>query len=179
MRAPGAAVAIDGRVVAAATLTISPRARGGARLVEIRARLAEFVAPWGVPTVAAIEGPSLKSEHREYDLGEGSGAIRSWVYERAQVEMAVVPPALLKRYATGNGQADKKAVIQYAVQSLGLVLGEDEDDTADAAVLAHIAYALAVPTRPATRHAAEVLRGLRLPPPPKPRGRRLLVTHNI
>lgn len=172
-------MAVDGKIVAATTLTISPQSRGGRRLAEIRHRLAEFVAPWGAPRAAAIEGPSLQSEHREYDLGEGSGAIRSLVYELAGIEMAVVPPSVLKKYATGNGGADKKAMIQYAVRDYGVALGEGEDDAADAAHLAHLAYSLTWPSRPATRHAAEVLKALRAPARPKPRAKRIDHTRNI
>lgn len=172
-------MAVDGRVVAATTLTISPRSRGGERLAEIRARLAEFVAPWGAARAAAIEGPSLRSVHREYDLGEGSGAIRSLVYELARIEMIVVPPTSLKKYATGNSSADKGVMVAYAVRDYGLSLSEDEDDAADAAHLAHLAYSLTWPSRPATRHAAEVLQGLRAPARPKPRAKRIDHTRNI
>lgn len=170
---------IDGRLVAATTLTISPESRGGLRLAEIRARLAEFVTAWGVPGAAAIEGPSLGSTHREYDLGEGSGAIRSWVYEYAAIEMVVVPPSTLKRYATGNGGADKALMIEYAVRNLHAQIGATEDDAADAACLAHLAYFLRWPSRPETRHAAEVLTRLRQPTRPKPRVKRASSAKNI
>lgn len=121
----------------------------------------------------------MRSVHREYDLGEGSGAIRSLVYELAHIEMVVVPPTSLKKYATGNSAADKAAMVAYAVRDYGLTLGEDDDDAADAAHLAHLAYSLTWPSRPATRHAAEVLRGLRAPARPKPRTKRIDHTHNI
>ena len=121
----------------------------------------------------------MESTHREYDLGEGSGVIRSWVYEHAGIEMVVVPPSSLKKYATGHGNATKEHVAQYAVRSLGAPVPATETDATDASVLAHIAYALTAPSRPATRHAAEVLKTLRQPRRPKSRASRVSSTHNI
>lgn len=114
---------------------------------------------------AAIEGPSLASTHREYDMGEASGVLRQLIHERYGVEALVVPPSSLKKYATGNGAAEKADMIQYAVRKLRAVVGEDDDDAADAAILAHLAYSFTTKCRPSTRHAAEVLKQLRTPPP--------------
>lgn len=174
---PAAAVVSGGRVLSAATLTIGRTLRGARRLVEIRHQLEAFFAPWGPLEGLAIEGPSLGSVHREYDLGEASGAIKSWVCERHDLEPQVVEPARLKLYATGNGQADKAAVMEYVVRRLGYPV--DGDDAADAIVLAHISFALAVKERPATRDQAEVLRALRHPEPPGRRAARRTRSNNI
>lgn len=156
-----------GRVVAASSFTIGGDLRGARRLAEIRRRAIDFVAPWGPILGAAIEGPSLGSTHREYDLGEASGVLKSWLYELYEVEPQVVEPTRLKLYATGSGSAGKDLVMQYVVRDLQFPVADD--DAADAAVLAHIAFALATKVRPATRDQAEVLRGLRTPPATKRR----------
>lgn len=172
-----AVVSSDGRLLAASALTIGRDLRGARRLAEIRRQLAAFFAPWGPLHGAAIEGPSLNSTHREYDLGEASGAIKSWFYENGEVEPQVVEPARLKLFATGDGSANKDAVVQYVVRELRYPV--EGDDAADAAVLARIAFALAAKVRPATRDQAEVLRGLRQPTAPKRRGTRRTATINV
>lgn len=172
-----AAVSSAGKLLAASTLTIGRDLRGGRRLAEIRRQLATFFAPWGPLAGASIEGPSLGSIHREYDLGEASGAIKSWFYETAQVEPQVVEPARLKLYAAGNGQAEKPEIMQYVVRELGFQV--DGDDAADAAVLAHISFALAVKVRPSTRDQAEVLQALRQPHPARRRATRKSGTINV
>ena len=160
----------DGRLVASATLTIGRDLRGGQRLALIRQRLLEFAEPHGAVSHASIEGPSLNSTHREYDMGEGSGAVKSLVWERWGIEMQTVEPARLKLFATKNGNAPKSAVIQYAVQ-FQPSLTKDDDDEADAIVLAEMAWALAHPGRRPTRKQAEVLRALSAPKPKTlPRG---------
>lgn len=163
-------VSVEGRILDARPLTIGRNLRGGERLAKIRSELDRFYAPWGPICGAAIEGASFGSVHREYDLGEASGAIKSWFYEHGAVEMQVVEPARLKIFATGNGQSDKKEVMKYVVQTLKFsVTGDDE---ADAAVLAYIAYSIGVKPRPATRDQAEVLRSLVQPPAKKQQRRR-------
>jgi Holliday junction resolvasome RuvABC endonuclease subunit len=172
-----AVVSADGRLLAASSLTIGRDLRGGRRLAEIRRQVAAFFAPWGALAGSAIEGPSLGSTHREYDLGEASGVFRGWLFEATDEEPWVVEPARLKLYATGNGAADKAAVLQYVVRELKYPV--DGDDAADAAVLAHIAFALGSKVRPSTRDQAEVLHGLRKAAPTKRRAARRSKTLNI
>lgn len=166
---PAAALFSKGGVlVASATLTIGRSLRGGERLARIQHELEAFIQPWGAVTSAAIEGPSLNSTHREYDLGEASGAIKAFVYDRFLVEMQVVEPARLKLFATGKGQASKRAVISYAVRHKP-GLGEEDDDEADAVVLAEMAWSIENPGRRPTRAQAEVLHALKAPKKPTPR----------
>ena len=56
-------------------------------------------------------------------------------------ETVVVPPALVKRFATGNGQATKDDVRRAILRKWGLSLLQE--DQADAFVLAKIANAVA------------------------------------
>jgi Holliday junction resolvasome RuvABC endonuclease subunit len=105
-----------------------------------------------------MEGPSLASVHREYDLGEGSGAIKTTLFRLTGTEPLIVEPARLKLFATGNAQAEKAEVMEYVVRRHCEV---DGDDAADAVVLAIIAHALRYKFRCETRAQAEVLFALK------------------
>ena len=62
-------------------------------------------------------------------LGEIGGVVRTWLFEH-DYRMAFVPPSSLKRFATGNGNADK-----YRMQTRAIELGARgnvNDDEADA-----------------------------------------------
>lgn len=163
LRSPAIAVVVGGAVVRAVTLRIGSSVRGAERLSLIREKASRILQDYPEAHAAAIEGPSLASTHREYDLGEASGVLRQLIYEIYRVESLVVPPTSLKKYATGNGGAGKDLMIQYAVRELGARIGDDEDDAADAAALAHLAHAFISSLPPSTRHAAEVLKQLRQP----------------
>lgn len=129
------------------------------------------LAPWAPFTAAAIEGPSLGSVHRTYDLGGGAGVIAATCYELGGVEPIVVAPTQLKKF-TGNAAATKADMARYAVSHLGALIDDDDDDAADAAALAALAYAHAGGRKPSTRAEAEVLHSLRRPATRKPRRRR-------
>lgn len=160
LRAPAAAiVSQEGKLVAAATFTISRESRGATRLTEVYDALLAFAAPWGSFEASGIEGPSLGSTHREYDLGEGSGVLKLGLFRIAEgEEPVIIEPTRLKLFATGRGDADKEEVMEYVVRNHGAV---DGTDAADAAVIALIVHGLRYKTRPATRAQAEVLFAMR------------------
>ncbi len=165
-------VAVDGAILRAVTLSIGSTVRGAARLSKIRAAALEVLHDYPRADSAALEGPSLDSNHREYDMGEASGVLRQLLHERYSIEPLIIPPSSLKKYATGNGAADKSDMIQYAVRKLLAPIDDENDDAADASILAHLAYCFTSNCPVSTRHAAEVLKQLRTPPPKrKPRVR--------
>lgn len=149
----------------ARSVTIGDSLRGAKRLRriydELQATVSAYQGPWGCPT---IEGPSLGSTHREFDLGEASGVVKLWLLSHTQEEPQVVAPAQLKLFATGNAQASKDEVQEYVTARFDQEV--DGDDAADAAVLAEIAWYLTTKARPRTRVQAEVLHALRNPRPP-------------
>jgi Holliday junction resolvasome RuvABC endonuclease subunit len=123
-------------------LSVSRKLRGAERLATIFSWAASHTRfPLGVVTGGCIEGPSLGSTHREFDLGEASGALKVAVFEAAGVELQVIEPTRLKKFATGNGQASKAEVIHAVKVVFGIDLGDD-DDSADALMLARLAWAL-------------------------------------
>lgn len=109
--------------------------RGAERLAYIRDALKERVVAAG-PALIALEGYSLRSQNRPFDIGEASGVVRLLAYD-AHVPLIVVPPKLLKQFVTRNGAASKRTVIRHVQQNYGV---ETEiDDIADAVGLAHFA----------------------------------------
>lgn len=101
--------------------------RGLPRLQWIRDAVLELAA--GVDLVA-VEGYSFGSRNSHaHALGELGGVVRLALYEAGAV-IAAVPPAVLKKYATGRGNAPKGEVLAAAIRRLGYA-GHD-DNEADA-----------------------------------------------
>jgi Holliday junction resolvasome RuvABC endonuclease subunit len=122
---------------------------------------------------AALEGYSYNSVGHVFELGEVGGVIKVLLIEH-MLPYVVVPPVLVKKFATGSVHANKDAMLAAAVQR-GHDFG-DNDDQADAFFLARIALAYA---KNAAEHRCEmeVLHTLRNPPKdkkPKRRVRRLI-----
>lgn len=131
-----------GKVILATAFSVGRSTRGAQRLTENANWLsAGLLSATGKVLGACIEGPSLGSVHREFDLGEGSGVLKAAVYNYWPVEPLVVEPTRLKKFATGNAQADKAEILHAVKSVMGLDLGDD-DDAADACMLARLAWAL-------------------------------------
>lgn len=159
------------------SLSVSRKSRGAERLHGhwewVRQSLNAFSETLGG---ACIEGPSLDSVHREFDLGEASGVLKAAVYSFSPVELQVVEPARLKKFATGNAMASKEEVLHAVKTVYGLDLGDD-DDRADAYVLARIAWAKDNVSSLTRRCEAEVVHAI-LHPAAKPK-RRLKSPTNV
>lgn len=165
---------VAGKLAGAASLTISEKLRGSERLREIYRRLDGFADTYPElrPQVATVEGPSLGSIHRGFDLGEASGVVKVWATLRYGLFPLVVTPSQLKLFATGNGATkDKGPVVQYAVRRFNHPFTLEANDAADASVLAEIGFLLFSGARPGTRAQAEVVRALKNPAPPLRRTR--------
>jgi len=131
-----------GKVLLATAFSVGRNTRGAERLAQNGRWAAGCLLQAGGEIIrACIEGPSLGSVHREFDLGEGSGALKAALYNYWPVEPLVVEPTRLKKFATGNAQADKAEVLHAVKSVFGLDLGDD-DDAADACMLARLAWAL-------------------------------------
>lgn len=83
------------------------------------------------PDLVVLEDYSLNSPGRIalVRLGEIGGIVRTWLWEH-DIPFRTVPPASIKRFATGNGNADKPTMIARAVE-LGAA-GSANEDEADA-----------------------------------------------
>jgi len=109
--------------------------RGAPRLLEIK-RVADLFIP--ADTIfAAIEGYAYHEVGRVFELGEVGGVLRLLVHER-NISYVEVPPASLKKFATGSSGASKEHMIE-AAQSAGA--SPADDNQADAFFLARVAIA--------------------------------------
>lgn len=115
------------------SLTLSSDHKGPERLNDLRNqvdRLTHNQTTCRVDVVA-IEGYAMGSarQSHSYAIGELGGVIRHrlWMHNVPYVE---VPPALVKKYATGKGNAPKDDVFAAAIRRLGY--GGNSKDEADA-----------------------------------------------
>ncbi|WP_345155443.1 hypothetical protein [Micromonospora maritima] len=113
------------------TDTIKPPAkmRGTARMMFIRTTLLDrFLNGYDV---VAVEGPSYGSQAGQAGHHERAGlwwVIRCVLDARGH-QVAVIPPASVKRYATGKGNADKAAMMLAVARRFPWFDGgEDEAD---------------------------------------------------
>jgi len=84
----------------------------------------------GHPDLVVIEGYSMgtaRQSSHAHGLGELGGVIRLALWE-AGIAYADVPPACLKKYATGKGNANKEAVLIAAVKRGAEVKDNNEAD---------------------------------------------------
>ncbi len=108
----------------ATACTFRPRCDGMERLRKVRdfMRLATDGAD-----LVVIEGYSMGSHGaHSHALGELGGVVRLALFE-AGIPHVDVPPATLKVYATGKGNAGKGDVLAEAVRRLGYDGGDDNE----------------------------------------------------
>lgn len=96
-------------------LTIRPQTTGMARLAVIETAVVQECT--GADLVI-IEGYAQGSPYRAHALGEVGGVVRLALW-RAGIEWLAVPPTRLKKYASGNGKADKAVMLAAARERLG------------------------------------------------------------
>jgi crossover junction endodeoxyribonuclease RuvC len=124
----------QGALETAATI-VPERFIDGARLSFIKTAVASTLN--GVE-FAAMEGYSYNSMGRVFELGEIGGVLKVLLVEK-KIPYVVVPPVLVKKFATGSTTASKDAMLAAALR-MGFDFGNN-DDQADAFFLARIACA--------------------------------------
>jgi Holliday junction resolvasome RuvABC endonuclease subunit len=108
------------------------RATGTARLLYVAASIDEFLTLHKADTVC-MEGVAMHGVGRVADIAELHGAVRV-VAALQGCSIVTVPPSALKKYATGNGRADKQDMIAAARRrTTGAHI--PNDDIADAVLL--------------------------------------------
>lgn len=126
----------DGPVGLAWTLRV--RDTGTARLRMIRDTITMFLD--GRPAdLVVIEGYAHGRPNQAHQLGELGGVVRVALTEHG-TRWTTLPPATVKKLATGKGNADKAAVLAAAIRRLGYA-GSSTDE-ADALWLAHAGHVL-------------------------------------
>lgn len=112
--------------------TITTSLRGMPRLEHIRSRVLELARR---ADLVVVEGYSFGAKGRAVvSLGELGGVVRLALHS-AGVRYVEVPPATLKKYATGKGNAPKEAMLAAAIRRLDYA-GSNHNE-ADALWLLH------------------------------------------
>jgi Holliday junction resolvasome RuvABC endonuclease subunit len=102
--------------------------KGTERLIYIRDKLRQIIMAHNTKIVM-LEGYSYESKNAAQSLGELGGTIKVMTGDMG-ITSFVVPPKLLKKFATGTGSASKEAMMKkYDL---------DDDNLADARALAEI-----------------------------------------
>ena len=143
--------------------TVDPgKLRDVERLAFVKARVTSLLRR-GAKFVA-FEGYSYNSVGRVFELGEVGGVLRLVVFESG-LKYVVLPPASLKKFATGNPEAEKEAMVDAAKEA---GFNASDDNQADAFFLAQVARHYHLETSPRKREQLEVLHALRFPKLKKP-----------
>ncbi len=129
LTAPGLAAALPLGKVAATTLVTDAK-RGDRRFCDIRDWLMHYVAAYRMQLAVVEAVPPY--DHASSGLERVHGIARE-VLARYDVPFAYVNVTALKSYATGNGRADKAAVMAAASGLLGWTVADDNE--ADALIL--------------------------------------------
>lgn len=109
------------------TSRITPKCRGVERLAEIRDAVKDLTLSIS-PDVVAIEGYAYARANQAHQMGELGGVIRLLLYDMG-IKYREVPPASLKKWATGRGNADKETMLETAIRKHGFQgHGNDEAD---------------------------------------------------
>lgn len=116
---------------------IVPPSRGPARFSYIRDELFELLERHSVRRLA-IEGHAFGSRDAHVlERAELGGVLRLSMWERG-IAYVEVPPKTLKKYASGNGNADKDEVKRAVTDRWGFT--DPCDDVVDAYVLARFLH---------------------------------------
>lgn len=117
------------------TLTPPKDQRGVVRLNWITHTIASQLAIHK-PRFVVIEGYSMMSRGRVFNIGELGGVVRLLLF-REGYPFVTIPPCTLKKWATGKGNAGKDAMIAAAGRR-GITPRNDNE--ADAALLALLGF---------------------------------------
>ncbi len=127
------------------------RAKGERRLVEVR----DFVGEVAYEMDAVVlEGYSYASSNQAHQIGELGGVVRVMLYQR-RTPFVMVPPAVLKKFATGKGNADKDAMLAAAIRRFDFE--GDNNNAADAWLLRAMGLAAYSDWGGATEYQQEAL----------------------
>ena len=162
----------DGSLLEVSLIVTGDRT-GGERLLMLQKGIEDLLHEagkrGGSVARACVEGASFGSVHREFDLGGAQAAVLI-ALAAFKVPTTIVPPVLVKKFATGNAQAEKADIVNSVATTWHTSL--TSHDEADAYVLAQIARSLDT-NRYDTRAQCEVVH--RLNTPKVPRSKRLRI----
>jgi len=158
LRKIGVSVVCDGRVELLKLIVPPSDLRSTPRMQYLREALAHTLEPYPTADGAAMEGQSYGSDGQLDQLGRIGGIVEVLLADLYGQPPLVVPPAVLKKFVTGSGQADKSLMMRATKVYWDLEVAQD--DMCDAHGLARIAeeYYTAKSTQ---RHQIEAVQALR------------------
>lgn len=118
------------------TETIQSKKTGPSRLIEIRERIRDIA---NGADLVVLEGYAYAMANQAHQIGELGGVIRVMLTE-AEIKWIEVNPSLVKKFATGRGNAKKEEIAVAIYKKWGQEFSSN--DEADAFVLATIGQAL-------------------------------------
>lgn len=157
LRSSGVAVVSEKQLVVHLGTLTPKKLKGVERLAWIREGLREVLAAEPDIKYAALEGYSIDSQNRPYDLGELGGVVRLTLHD-AGIPFLIVAPKSLKLFVASDGGADKEKMRQAVLKKWGRDV--PQDDECDALGLAHVARSFHL-NKGTTRGELEVLKKLR------------------
>jgi len=158
LRSSGVAVISEGQKVQYVGRILPGKLTGVARLAAVREALRDVLAAEPDICFAALEGYAYDvGAGRVFELGE-VGAVVKMVLHDAAVPFVIVPPASLKQFVAGNGQAKKEQMREAVLKKWGIDVAQD--DECDAFGLAQVARAFHLNSG-TTRAELEVLKKLK------------------
>lgn len=135
--------------------------RGEARLDFISAQFEQLIdnlfLHYRSPPLIVYEGYAMGmrgTPGRFFDIGELGGVLKLIAY-RKYLRVLLVPPANLKKFATGKGNADKETIASVLADSRGLSFAND--DEMDAFILMEMGQAYLEPRRARASYRKEAL----------------------
>lgn len=133
-----------GLAVADSALKIEPLGTGMTRLRHLWELIWSYVTV-ADETLVVLEGYSYGSGNQAHQMGELGGHIRYHLWDRL-VPYVVVPPATLKKFAAGKGNASKDLMVHTAAK---LGCEAHDNNAVDAWFLRQMGlYRLSFPTAP-------------------------------
>jgi len=113
-----------------ATGTLTTKLRGYDRLEWLRQQIDHIAYTVDEEaTLVVVEGPAFGAKGDAYHQLAGLWWLITWHFARARLPFAIVPPSLLKKYATGLGNASKDQVLMATARRFpDFAGGNDEAD---------------------------------------------------
>lgn len=110
----------------AVTTALRTKDKGIVRLDYLYRTVANYVASVK-PELVVYEGYAMgKFANRQYDLAELGGLLKYLIWGR-NIPILLVPPACLKLFATGKGNADKDSVRSAMAADRGKLFSTDDE----------------------------------------------------
>jgi crossover junction endodeoxyribonuclease RuvC len=128
---------LDGDVATPKLLNF-PKEKGFRRLQLIAQSFHNTVTEWS-PDIVVIEGYAYGNTHSLVTLVEVGTLLRKTLYD-LKISWYDAPPTLLKKFTTGKGNSNKKAIAEVVLSRWGF--SSKSDDVVDAYALARLGQAL-------------------------------------